>query len=191
MSTGRKSAAGDSEAKKEEERREVEGAIAGDRDAFGALYVRHVSRVYRHLYFMVGEEAEDLTAETFLRAWKAISRYEQRGVPIIYWLLRIAHNQGVSYLRSRKQTNPLPEILADKSSARDPEALAERRLTLASVKEAISHLGVMQRRVLSLRLMEDEDYRTVAARVGKKVEAVRVIKHRGLRKIRTRIREAA
>ena len=72
MSTGRESAVGESEAKDEEERREVEGAIAGDRDAFAALYVRHVSRVYKHLYFMVGQEAEDLTAETFLRAWKAI-----------------------------------------------------------------------------------------------------------------------
>lgn len=175
----------------EEERREVGRAIARDGDAFGALYERFVSRVYRHLYYMVGEEAEDLTAETFLHAWRAIDRYEMRRVSIIYWLLRIAHNQGVSYLRSRKKTNPLPEELADKSSARDPEAAAEHRLALATVKEAISGLSDVQRQVLSLYLMEDEDYVTVAAQLGRNVPAVRVIKHRGLRNIRSLVLQEA
>ena len=175
----------------EDERRLVERAIARDGDAFAALYERHVVRVYRHLYYMVGQEAEDLTAETFLRAWKAIDRYEMRGVPIISWLLRIAHNQGMSYLRSRRETNPLPEALADSASTRDPEAATERRLVVANVKEAISNLGEVQRQVLSLFLMEGEDYRTVAAQVGLNVPAVRVIKHRGLRKLRNLVREAA
>ena len=175
----------------EDERRLVGRAIARDGDAFGALYERHVVRVYRHLYYMVGQEAEDLTAETFLRAWKAIDRYEMRGVPIISWLLRIAHNQGMSYLRSRRETNPLPEALADSASTRDPEAATERRLVVANVKEAISNLGEVQRQVLSLFLMEGEDYGTVAAQVGLNVPAVRVIKHRGLRKLRNLVREAA
>ena len=175
---------------KEDERGLVRRAIAGDGDAFGALYERHVFRVYRHLYYMVGQEAEDLTAETFVQAWKAIDRYEMRGVPIISWLLRIAHNQGVSYLRSRRETKPLPEALADSRSASDPEAAAERRLALAKVKEAISNLAEVQRQVLSLRLMQDQDYQTVAAQVGRNVPAVRVIKHRGLRKIRDLVAEA-
>ena len=174
----------------EDERRLVERAIARDRDAFGALYERHVFRVYRHLYYMVGQEAEDLTAETFLRAWKAIDRYEVRGIPIISWLLRIAHNEGVNYLRSRRQTKPLPEALADSASARNPEAATERRLAVANVKRAILNLGEVQRQVLSLRLMEEQDYRDVAAQVGMSVPAVRVIKHRGLQNVRNRVREA-
>ena len=175
---------------KEDERRLVGRAIAGDGDAFGALYERHVIRVYRQLYYMVGQEAEDLTAETFLQAWKAIDRYEMRGVPIISWLLRIARNQGVSYLRSRRETKPLPEVLADSTSRSDPEAATERRLALANVKEAISNLGEVQRQVLSLRLMQDEDYSAVAAKLGRSVPAVRVIKHRGLRKVRNLLQEA-
>ena len=175
----------------EEERGLVERAITRDEEAFGALYERHVSRVYRQLYYMVGQEAEDLTAETFLLAWRGIDRYEMRGVPILSWLLRIAHNQAMSYFRSRKATNPLPDALADGSSARDPEAVTEGRVALANVKEAISTLDEMQRRVLSLYLIKDEDYITVAAQVGRNVPAVRVIKHRGLRKVRNLVREAA
>ncbi len=174
-----------------DEGRLVRRAVARDREAFAALYERYVSRVYRHLYHMVGQEAEDLTAETFLRAWKAIDRYEVRGVPFIYWLMRIAHNQGISYFRSHRETAPLPESLPDKSSAGDPETATERRLAMANVKEAISNLKGVQRQVLSLRLMEEEDYRTVAALVGRNVPAVRVIKHRGLRKIRNLLPAAA
>src|SRR3990172_4605515 len=49
-------------------------AIQKDQEAFGELYDRHVVRVYRHLYYMLGNsaEAEDLAAQTFLRAWEAI-----------------------------------------------------------------------------------------------------------------------
>ncbi len=169
----------------------VRRAIARDREAFAALYERHVSRVYRHLYHMVGHEAEDLTAETFLRAWKAIDRYEIRGVPFAYWLMRIAHNQGISYFRSLRKTRPLPETLADNSITSDPEAVTERRLAWANVKEAISNLRGVQRQVLSLRLMENEDYQTVAALVDRNVPAVRVIQHRGLRKIRNLLPAAA
>jgi RNA polymerase sigma factor (sigma-70 family) len=97
----------------------------------------------------------------------------------------------MSYFRSRKETNPLPDALADGSSARDPEARAERRFALADVKEAISDLNDIQRQVLSLYLIKDEDYETVAAQVGRSIPAVRVIKHRGLRKVRARIAEAA
>ena len=79
-------------------------AIERDQDAFGELYDRHAVRVYRHIYYMVGNatEAEDLSAQTFLRAWEAIERYQVRGAPFVSWLLRIAHNLGVSHLRSRR-----------------------------------------------------------------------------------------
>src|SRR5437773_12440435 len=78
-------------------------AIQRDQDAFGELYDRHVVRVYRHIYYMVGNaaEAEDLTAQTFLRAWEAIERYQVRGAPCVSWLVRIAHSVRVSHLRGK------------------------------------------------------------------------------------------
>src|SRR3972149_4131398 len=89
-----------------DERTLVHRAIGRAREAFGALSARHVVRVYRHLYYLVGNaaEAEDLTAQTFLQAWEAVPRYQIRGAPFISWLLRIAHNLGVSYLRARRES---------------------------------------------------------------------------------------
>ena len=171
----------------------VERAIARDKEAYGALYDRHVVRVYRHIYYMVGNttEAEDLTAQAFLQGWEAIERYQIRGAPFVSWLLRIAHNLGVSYLRSRKESTQLPETLEDQGRQRNPEAVAQQRLDGDHVRQAILQLRNEQRRVIILRFVEDLDYQEVAEIVGKSVAAVRVIQHRALNALRKQMQRDA
>ena len=169
-----------------DERSLVERAIARDREAFGALYDKHVVRVYRHLYYMMGRgpEAEDLTAQAFLQAWEAIERYQIRGAPFVSWLLRIAHNLGVSHLRSRKERAQLPEWLVDHNRERNPEEALQQQLDGERVREAILQLRDEHRQVIMLRFVEDLEYREVAEIVGKSVAAVRVIQHRALNALR-------
>ncbi len=176
-----------------DERTLVQQAIARDKEAFGALYDRHVVRVYRHIYYMVGNtaEAEDLTAQAFLQGWEAIERYEIRGAPFVSWLLRIAHNLGVSYLRSRKESMQLPETLEDHGRQRNPEEAIQQRLDGERVRDAILQLRDEQRRVIILRFVEDLDYQEVAEIVGKSVAAVRVIQHRALNALRKQMKRDA
>ena len=176
--------------KREEERALVERATRRDEEAFGALYDMHVSRVYRHVYYMVGNaaEAEDLTAQAFLQAWAAIERYQVRGAPFVSWVMRIAHNLGVSHLRSRKPGAELPETLVDKSREGNPEEVLQRQAEGDRVREAILHLRDEHRRVIILRFVQDLDYREVAEIVGKSVPAVRVIQHRALNALRKQMR---
>ena len=173
-----------------DERTLVERAIARDREAFGALYDRHVVRIYRHIYYMVGNaaEAEDLTAQTFLQAWEAIDRYQIRGAPFVSWLLRIAHNLGVSYLRSRREGAELPETLVDHSRHGNPEEVLQHRAEAERVRKAILRLREEQRQVIILRFVEDLEYPEVAQIVGKSVAAVRVIQHRALNALRKQMR---
>jgi RNA polymerase sigma-70 factor (ECF subfamily) len=173
-----------------EERVLVQRAIARDREAFGALYDRHVVRVYRHIYYLVGNvaEAEDLTAQAFLQAWEAIDRYQIRGAPFVSWLLRIAHNVGVSHLRSRRNGVELPETLVDRSREGNPEEVVQRQAEVERVREAIMRLREEQRQVILLRFVEDLEYREVAEIVGKSVAAVRVIQHRALNALRKQVR---
>lgn len=169
-----------------DERTLVERAVARDKEAFGALYDQHVVRVYRHLYYMVGNtaEAEDLTAQAFLQAWEAVDRYEMRGAPFVSWLLRIAHNLGVSYLRAKKESAQLPETLVDHKSHRNPEEAVEQQLAGERVRDAILRLRDEHRQVIMLRFVEDLEYKEVAQIVGKSVAAVRVIQHRALNALR-------
>lgn len=173
-----------------DERPLVQRAIARDQEAFGALYDRHVVRVYRHIYYMVGNaaEAEDLTAQAFLQAWEAVDRYQMRGAPFVSWLLRIAHNLGVSHLRSRKDSAELPETLVDHNRYGNPEEALQRQVERERVRQAIMRLRDEQRQVIILRFVEDLEYREVAEIVGKSVAAVRVIQHRALNALRRQMR---
>lgn len=165
-------------------------AIQKDQDAFGELYDRHVVRVYRHIYYMVGNaaEAEDLTAQTFLRAWEAIERYQVRGAPFVSWLLRIAHNLGVSHLRSKRESSQLHDGIVDNKTRRDPESAYEVTAEEELVREAILRLREEQRQVIILRFIEDLDYREVAEIIGKSVAAIRVIQHRALNSLRKQMK---
>ena len=176
--------------KRQEERALVERATRRDEEAFGALYDMHVSRVYRHVYYMVGNaaEAEDLTAQAFLQAWVAIERYQIRGAPFVSWVMRIAHNLGVSHLRSRKPGAELPETLVDQSREGNPEDVLQRQADGDRIREAILQLRDEHRRVIILRFVQDMDYREVAEIVGKSVPAVRVIQHRALNALRKQMR---
>jgi RNA polymerase sigma-70 factor (ECF subfamily) len=171
---------------REEERRLVQRAIDRDQSAFADLYDRHVVRVYRHIYYLVGDarEAEDLTAQTFLKAWEAIDRYKERGAPIVAWLLRIAHNLTVSYLRSKRDHSELDEAYVDQKRSGNPEEVLEQTADEKSVRDAVLLLRDEQRQVIMLRFVEELDYKDVAAMIGKSVPAVRVIQHRALGNLR-------
>lgn len=165
-------------------------AIEKDQDAFGELYDRHVVRVYRHIYYMVGSatEAEDLTAQTFLRAWEAVERYQVRGAPFVSWLLRIAHNLGVSYLRSRRESSELHDGIVDHKMRVDPASSFAQTADEELVREAILLLREEQRQVIILRFIEDLDYKEVAEIIGKSVAAIRVIQHRALNSLRKQMK---
>jgi RNA polymerase sigma-70 factor (ECF subfamily) len=176
---------------REEERRLVQRAIDRDQSAFAELYDRHVVRVYRHIYYLVGDtrEAEDITAQTFLKAWEAIDRYKERGAPIVAWLLRIAHNLTVSFLRSKRDHSALDEGFVDQKRSGNPEEVLEQTSDEKSVRDAVMRLRDEQRQVIMLRFVEELDYREVAAMIGKSVPAVRVIQHRALGNLRKLMQE--
>ena len=99
----------------------------------------HVDRVYRNIYYRVGNEAdaEDLTQQVFLKAWKAIGRYRRMASPFIAWLMTISHNLVIDFYRTRKDRAYLEaEVLAD-DSAPSPERAAEDSIGQQRLRKAI------------------------------------------------------
>jgi len=78
-----------SEGQTSEEAMLVQKAIGHDAEAFGRLYDMHVDRVYRNIYYRVGNEAdaEDLTQQVFLKAWQAIGKYKKMASPFVAWIM--------------------------------------------------------------------------------------------------------
>jgi len=163
-------------------------AVSGNREAFGRLYERHQPRVLRHAYFLTGDFllAEDLTAQTFLNAFQAISRYEPRGVPFIAWLLRITGNLTINHRKSAKngEHTHLPEALEAEGDEYSPEESFEHKADSEQVWEEVRHLPVEQRQVIVMRFVDDLSYQEIAQILGKSVGTVRVIHFRALVNLR-------
>jgi len=168
-------------------------AARGDREAFGCLYEQHALRVFRHAYFLTGDPflAEDLTAQTFLKALEAIPRYEDRGVPFIAWLLRITGNLTINYKKAQKNGHhaQLPESLEDDDRFTSPEKSCEANNNGERVWRFVSQLPQEQRQVIVMRFIDDLPYDEVAHVLGKSIGAVRVIQFRALAALRRMVQQ--
>ena len=163
----------------------------GDRAAFAELYERYVDRIFRYIYFKVGVTAdtEDLTSQTFLKAWDAVGEYEWRNHPFGAWLFRIAHNLVVDYHRARRpvvtldDATPQLEHQASNDEIRPERVLAEM-LTTDRVRHAIERLTEEQQQVLVLRFFEGLSTGEVAEILGKRRGAIRGLQFRALGALR-------
>ncbi len=164
------------------EKQLAERAAKRDREAFAKLYDLYVDKIYKYIYYKSGrtDEAEDLTAQVFLKAWEAIDHYRWEGYPFSTWLYRIAHNMMIDYYRTHRETFPLDTARAKESNV-DPFQSAERTLTSDQIRGALKHLTHDQQRVIVLRFLEGYSTSEVAAIMDKDPDAIRALQHRALR----------
>jgi len=170
-----------------EEARLIERAVSLDGNAFGRLYDMYVDRVYRHIYYRVGKvmDAEDLTQQTFLKAWQAIDRYKKTKSPFLAWLMTISHNLVIDFYRTRKDRAYVDaEIIVDETGP-GPEQVIEARFEQQQVRRAILQLTKDQQHVILLRFSEGFRNAEIASILGKSEGAVRVTLHRGLVALRS------
>jgi RNA polymerase sigma-70 factor (ECF subfamily) len=169
------------------ERALVERACRGDARAVEDLYNVHVHRIFRYVMAKVGNatEAEDITAEIFVKMVEALPRYQQRDVPFQAWLFRIASNQVVDHYRrgSNRQARSLEDLdFADPKTG--PEELVEMQRSLAEVFEAVKKLPEAQRRVIELRFGADRSVRETAQILNKSENNVKVLQFKAIEKLR-------
>lgn len=164
----------------------IASAQAGDREAFTEIYRLHSQRVYRHICYVTGDphEADDLTNETFIQAWKSISKYEDRGVPIEHWLLKIGHRMATHHLKRRKPVQDIENVRLEDTSERQPEHLLEMAGEVESLRAAVLKLPEVHRQVVIWRFIEGMSYDEVAGMLGKSSGAIRVVQFRALRQLR-------
>ncbi len=178
------------------ERALVERARSGDAAAFAELYDSYLARVYRYCRGRVGQvaDAEDLAEEVFVKALQAIDAFEWRSMegrsPFGAWLFRIAHNQVASF-RRRNATRPAETEFAEwiEDGRRGPLELAERKLAVEEVFAAVRELPEAQREVILLRFAADLSVAETAAALGKRETNVKVLQHKGIRKLRQMLSE--
>ena len=152
----------------------VHQSLQGDRDAFGALVRRYADQVLNVAYRMVGSrtEAEDLSQETFVAAYKALSHFRAEA-KFSTWLYRIAVNKCKDWLKSKghvvQQTDLEgdPVDLADRlPDHRTPEHALEQKELAGALEAAIGTLPVWYREAFILKHIEGLNYEEMSEVVG-------------------------
>jgi RNA polymerase sigma-70 factor (ECF subfamily) len=173
----------------ERQRQVVEAAQAGDLEALASLYDTHINQVYRYALARLGNvhDAEDVAEEIFLKMLNGLPKYQVRKVPFAAWLMRIAHNEVVSFARRnvrRAHDTDLPEEIVDRGS-NDPAEHAERTLALEDLRKAVALLPEAQREVITLRFAAGLSVTDTARALGKQENNVKVLQHKGMQRLQT------
>ncbi|MBC7807002.1 MAG: RNA polymerase sigma factor [Akkermansiaceae bacterium] len=176
----------------------VERTVAGDREAFTVLHKRYYARIYRLAIYRCRntQDAEDVAAETFVKAIAHLPQFRFQGESLFPWLSRIAtnlvHDQarrtaGVSFLsldgETADQVRSLLEAIPGTDSP-DPHAMAERAETQALVRAAVAMLPADQAEAVLLRFGSDLPLKEIALALNRTEGAIKSLLHRALVNLR-------
>jgi RNA polymerase sigma-70 factor (ECF subfamily) len=156
---------------------------------FTELYRAHLKDVYSYSYYRVGNhhDAEDLTTQTFLQAYRHFERAqrESHGRPLRPWLIRIAHNLAANLYRdrSRKPQTNIDESTMPLPAIHTTEDLVEGRDELARILEGVEQLPDDRREALIMRFALGMDNREIARALGRTDGATKVLIHRATKQL--------
>jgi len=174
----------------EDEKKLVEQAKQGDASSFGDLYDHYVQPIYRFILLKVssGEEAQDLTHDVFMKAWRTLPNFQERGFPFSSWLYKIARNRVIDHYRTKKPNTSLEDFLQVESEEFLEGARFETefdiKIAVTEVKKAMKSLTEEQQDVILMKYVEELEIYEIAKILDKKEGAVRVIQHRALEKLK-------
>jgi RNA polymerase sigma-70 factor (ECF subfamily) len=159
-------------------------AQVGDRDALGFLYARYADDVHRYVRTIVKDshEAEDVTQQVFAKLIRVIGSYEEREVPFLAWILRVARNLAIDHLRHQRMV-PMEEIRTSDEGSGDPAG----GRPMNDLREALSTLPDDQREVLVLRHFGGLSPMEIATQTGRSESSIHGLHHRGRRALRAEL----
>ncbi len=171
-----------------EDDRALVRAARADLRTFNELYERHVNRVYRYLLVRVGNvaDAEDLTSQTFLVAMENLDKYRGER-PFLAWLFGIARHKVADKYRKQKPELFLETAVDVVDPQEDPDDLVNQKLQIEAVAQKLQMLSPDRAEVITLRLFGGLDIPEIAHLMQKQEPAVRMLLHRGLQDLQTRL----
>jgi len=175
-----------------EEQELVKKAQKGEPDAFGVLYNKHLTPIYRFILLKVGNraDAEDLSHQVFLNAWQNIKSYRFQGFPFSSWLYKIASNAVIDHWRTKK-SNISIDLVAENFLSDSPELgnLLDQKRDVETIRVVLTKLEPEQQNVLIMKFVNELSNKEIAHVLGKSEGAVRVIQHRAIKRLRTHLGE--
>ena len=154
----------------------VARAKEGNEEALRFLYLSYSHNIYGYVRSIVRDdhEAEDITQHVFAKLMTTLVKYNERGVPFFAWLVRLARNVAIDYLRANRDM-PTDSVL-------DPGCSTGVDMDrLDAVRAALAELPDDQREVVVLRHVMGLTPSEIAERMGRTESAIHGLHHRGRR----------
>ena len=150
-----------------------------------ALYADQLPRVYNYFRYRVGSGAvaEDLTSQTFEKAWAARHRYRRDLAGFSTWLMTIARNVATDHWRRRRDHAPL-EAAAHVAAGEEPHEQVERREAFARLARLLAELPDRERELVALKYGADLTNRAIARQMRLSETNVGTLLHRTVQKLR-------
>jgi RNA polymerase sigma-70 factor (ECF subfamily) len=159
-------------------------AAAAEPD-WGAVYAQQLPRVYNFFVYHVRDvaSAEDLTSQTFEKAWRARQRYRKDLAGFATWLLAIARNVAADHWRARREHAPLEDAadIAAPGTPEDHNSVESDRRRLAAL---VARLPERERELLALKYGAGATNRDIAELTGLSESNVGTIIHRAVQTLR-------
>jgi RNA polymerase sigma-70 factor (ECF subfamily) len=160
---------------------------AGNEAAFAVLWRAVNPRIVRYLRVLAREVADDLAADVWLEVARGIARFEGDEAGFRAWVFTIARHRHVDWRRAQARRPRIVEGSFDATTepdrTDDPAGIVETADATARALRIIERLPPDQAEVVSLRVIADLDVSQVARIVDKRPGTVRVLAHRGLRRL--------
>ena len=157
---------------------------------FEELYREFLPRIYAYVRSQIrsAADAEDVTAQVFVKAFQAYDRFEMRGATPAAWLFRIARNASLDHHRASARRERLQRTVESQPAAEaDPGDLAADRLSSARLLEEVAGLPERQQEALALR-HNGLSFLEVGELLDCSEDAAKMLYHRALKALRARVK---
>ncbi|MGN9162354.1 RNA polymerase sigma factor [Clostridium sulfidigenes] len=156
---------------------------------FEDIYKNYFKDIFLYIYSLSGDRhiAEDITAETFMKAIKSIERFKGN-CDIRVWLCQIAKNCYFSFLRKKKKTVHLDELSEQKDNFNFEQIISSTEESM-KIHEILHNLDEPYKEVFSLRVFGELSFKQIACLFGKSDNWACVTYHRARNKIKERMED--
>lgn len=183
----------------QEQEKELIRLAQKDPEAFGLIFDKYYPKISKYILRRTADPhiTQDITSETFYKAFKNLWQFQWRKVPFSAWIYRIATNEINQYFRKNvlRKTVSLDFLIENNSyepadrhefikEIEEAEHEIERHKDFLNIRTKIAKLPIKYQNVISLRFFEDKKIKEIAEILNKKEGTIKSLLSRGLEQLR-------